>query len=62
MFQKDAKLKQIKNKGQALIYQVTRDSWQVAGDIWQVVYDRWQMQSGVDWTFSQNFSSLDLTV
>ena len=34
--------------------------WHVTRDIWQVTGDTWHVWGG--WTFSQNFSSLALTV
>ena len=39
------------------MWQVTCDRWHVTRDTWQVTHD---MLGG--WTFSQNFSSLALTV
>ena len=36
--------------------------WQVTGDMWHVTRDMWHMTGGGSWTFSQNVSSLALTV
>ena len=41
-------------------WHVTRDTWHVTSDMWQVTCDTWHVWGG--WTFSQNFSSLALTV
>ena len=44
------------------IWQVTGDKWQVTRDMWQVTRDTWRMTPHVEWTLSQNFSSIALTV
>ena len=51
------------------MWQVTRDMWQVTGDTWHVTHDMWHVTCDTwhvtclgRWTFSQNFSSLALTV
>ena len=45
------------------------DLWHVTGYLWQVTidtghmtHDTWHMRHSIGWTFSQNFSSLALTV
>ena len=41
---------------------VTLDIWHVILATWHVSHDMWHMTHGVGWTFTQNFSSLALTV
>ena len=36
--------------------------WHVTGDMWHVTHDKWHLTYFGAWTFSQNFSSLALTV
>ena len=38
------------------------DMWRVTCDTWRVTYDTWHVTCLGGWTFSQNFSSLALTV
>ena len=42
------------------MWHVTHDTWHVTCDTWHVTRDMWHVWGG--WTFSQNFSSLALTV
>ena len=42
--------------------QVTYDIWQLTHDMWLMTYDTLHMTGWVMWTFSQNLSSLALTV
>ena len=42
------------------MWDVTCDMWHVTRDTWHVTCDKWHVWGG--WTFSQNFSSLALTV
>ena len=42
------------------MWHVTHDTWHVTCDTWHVTHDTWHVWGG--WTFSQNFSSLALTV
>ena len=45
------------------MWHVTCDTWHVTRDMWQVTRDTsWHVTCLVGWTFSQNFSSLALTV
>ena len=41
---------------------VTSDIWHVTHDTWHMTHDMWHMTGGGRWTFSQNASSLALTV
>ena len=41
---------------------VTHDMWHLTRDTWHVTCDTWHMTRWGGWTFSQNFSSLALTV
>ena len=41
---------------------MTHDTWHVTRDTWHVTRDTWHMTHSVEWTFSQNFSSLALAV
>ena len=41
---------------------LTRDTWHVTRDTWHVTRDTWHLTRLGGWTFSQNFSSLALTV
>ena len=41
---------------------VTHDMWDVTHDTWHVTCDMWHMTRWGGWAFSQNFSSLALTV
>ena len=41
---------------------VTCDMWQVTHDTWHVTCDTWHVTRLGGWTFSQNFSTLALTV
>ena len=41
---------------------VTHDMWHVTCDTWHVTHDTWHVTRWGGWTFSQNFSSLALTV
>ena len=43
-------------------WHVTRDMWHVTRDAWHVTCDMWNVTRLGGWTFSQNFSSLALTV
>ena len=43
-------------------WHVTRDTWHVTRDTWHVTRDMWHVTRLGGWTFSQNFSSLALTV
>ena len=36
--------------------------WHMRPDTWHIICDTWDVTHGGGWTFSQNFSSLDLTV
>ena len=44
------------------MWHMTCDTWHVARDMWHVTRDMWHMTHLGGWTFSQNFSSLALTV
>ena len=44
------------------MWHVTRDTWHVTCDTWHVTRDMWHVTWLGGWTFSQNFSSLALTV
>ena len=44
------------------MWHVTRDMWHVTRDMWQVTRDTWHVTHLGGWTFSQNFSSLALTI
>ena len=41
---------------------MTRDTWHVTRDTWHMAHDTWHMTNLGGLTFSQNFSSLALTV
>ena len=41
---------------------MTHDTWHVTRDTWTVTLDMWHVTRLGGWTFSQNFSSLALTV
>ena len=41
---------------------MTYDTWHMTRDMWHVTHDMWHVTHGGGWTFSQNFSSLALTV
>ena len=41
---------------------LTSDTWQMKCDMWHVTCYKWYVTDGEMWTFSQNFSSLALTV
>ena len=46
-------------------WHMTRDTWHVTRDTWHLTRDMWHLTCdmfGGGWTFSQNFSSLGLTV
>ena len=43
-------------------WHVTRDMWHMTCDTWHVTHDTWHVKRLGGWTFSQNFSSLALTV
>ena len=44
------------------MWHVTGDMWHVTRDMWHVTCDTWHVTRLGEWTFSQNFSSLALTV
>ena len=44
------------------MWHVTCDTWHVTRDTWYVTHDMWHVTRFRGWTFSQNFSSLALTV
>ena len=44
------------------IWHVTCDMWQVKRDMWHVTCDVWHVTCCGGWAFSQNFSSLALTI
>ena len=54
--------KKKKKNGTHDMWHVTCDTWHVTCDTWHVIRDTWHMTNGVGGTFSQNFSSLALTV
>ena len=41
---------------------MTHDTWHMTRDMWHVTRDTWHVTRWGGWTFSQNFSSLALTV
>ena len=51
-----------KNKNKWDTWHVKCDTWHVTRDMWHVTRDMWHMTRLGGWTFSQNFSSLALTV
>ena len=41
---------------------MTPDTWHLTPDTWHLIYETWLVTHGGGWTFSQNFSSLALSV
>ena len=55
------KLHHFVQKKQKNMWHMTCDTWHMTHDTWHMTHDTWHVWGG-GWTFSQNFSSLALTV